>query len=166
MVGGFFLRQASAHDVPALFTGWDNTTHRPGNGPVPPSPPSPSPTPPAPPTHAMPWSYRGLRWRDVSDVTSTNTSTSTSTSSVGSHTDLSYTEWCNGETELYNITADPYQLLNLAPSLKGSDLLQRLAATLATVAGCTGETCPGRQQVPIPDPTYVRKPFKCVWPAP
>ena len=71
-------------------------------GPAPPTPPTPSP--PAPPTNSsgMGWSYRGLRVLDAV-----------------SGRDLTYAEWCsfNGTgvmTTLYNNTADPFQLHNLA----------------------------------------------------
>lgn len=109
------------------------------------APPLPPP-PPSPPTPTSAWSYRGLRWKDAEH-------------------DLSYTEWCNGETELYNMTSDPYQLHNVAKNVS-SGVLQHLAATLASVADCEGETCPGRSSVPAADPNYVRQPFKCMWPAP
>lgn len=104
-----------------------------------------------------------------------------------------YAEWCSGETELYNITADPYQLVNLARGVRvgmdmdtgmdtdmdmGMDmdtstttnatmaLLQELASVLASVYKCKAGSCPGGAQMPVPDPHYVRTGFKCEWPLP
>ena len=105
--------------------------------------------PPAPtPAKPLAWSYRGLR---VLDATRGR--------------NWAYAEWCDGETELYNITADPWQLHNVfagAPAL----LKQELAATLHAVAACKGASCPGGDTEPAFDPNYVRQPFKCEWPSP
>jgi len=106
-----------------------------------------SPPPPPPGNRTSAWSYRGLRLLDGA-------------------ADLTYTEWCDGETELYNNTADPFQLRNVAGALAGSPLLQTLAAVLASVATCKGDTCPGRGAVPLPDPRHTRQPCKCEWPTP
>ena len=78
--GMCLLKSAMGGSVPSPGT----VSGRPGTRPLPPGPPSPSP-PPTKRTAA--WSYRGLRLLDGS-------------------ADLTYTEWCDGETELYNNTVN------------------------------------------------------------
>jgi N-acetylglucosamine-6-sulfatase len=69
-----------------------------------------------------------------------------------------YVEWCTGEQELYDMTEDPYQVTNLAPSIKrmtetrvvdntqakeGVDaaLIYRLSRLLAWMGDCQGFEC-------------------------
>ncbi|KAJ3031515.1 hypothetical protein HDV00_008255 [Rhizophlyctis rosea] len=67
-----------------------------------------------------------------------------------------YTVWCTGHHELYNHTADPYQLENLYPSGHVSPtsytarVIQRLDALLGVLFDCVGKTCrdPWRQLHP------------------
>eukprot|EP00937_MAST-01D_sp_MAST-1D-sp2_P003950 g3950.t1 len=109
----------------------------------------PRPPGPAPRNGTGAWSYRGLRWLEPGR-------------------DLTYAEWCNGEVELYNNTADPLQRRNLARAAEPEPptaLLGELAAALESVRQCAGASCPGGAAVPQPDPAFVRKPFPCMWPA-
>ncbi|KAI3601354.1 arylsulfatase [Moniliophthora roreri] len=66
--------------------------------------------------------------------------------------DWVYGVWCTGERELYNLQADPYQLLNLASnnidptsfqfaSPDYSRLASRLDALLVVLKTCVGDTC-------------------------
>ncbi|KAI0023751.1 arylsulfatase [Xylariomycetidae sp. FL0641] len=54
-----------------------------------------------------------------------------------------YSRWCTGDTELYNTTADPWELENLAgssaPELQR--VQQRLNALLMATKSCAGATC-------------------------
>ncbi|TPX65970.1 arylsulfatase [Spizellomyces sp. 'palustris'] len=51
-----------------------------------------------------------------------------------------YTVWCTGHRELYNHTADPYQLHNIYETVDGR-VLQRLDALLLALHECKGKTC-------------------------
>jgi arylsulfatase A-like enzyme len=51
-----------------------------------------------------------------------------------------YVRYETGETQLYDLTADPYQLRNLAGSADPA-LLGSLQARLAAMASCSGATC-------------------------
>jgi arylsulfatase A-like enzyme len=51
-----------------------------------------------------------------------------------------YVEYINGEKELYDLRADPYQLNNLAAKAD-SARLQELAARLHELQNCTGDKC-------------------------
>ncbi|KAJ3056668.1 hypothetical protein HK097_005345 [Rhizophlyctis rosea] len=58
-----------------------------------------------------------------------------------------YTVWCTGHHELYNHTADPYQLHNLyphghvSPASYTARVIQRLDALLSILYDCIGSTC-------------------------
>jgi arylsulfatase A-like enzyme len=54
--------------------------------------------------------------------------------------DLLYIAYDDGERELYDLAADPYELTNLAERADPA-LLARLAATLADLAACEGASC-------------------------
>ncbi|KAJ3032058.1 hypothetical protein HDV00_008010 [Rhizophlyctis rosea] len=66
---------------------------------------------------------------------------------VGEEYSFQYTVWCTGHHELYNHTADPYQLENLYPTQNidkhqtTARLIQRLDALLTVLHDCVGETC-------------------------
>jgi arylsulfatase A-like enzyme len=70
---------------------------------------------------------------------------------VGDDYDLSYTVWCTNEHELYDITADPYQLNNLLVTppeqchgINGwsvDRVASRLDALLLTLKRCKGRVC-------------------------
>ena len=51
-----------------------------------------------------------------------------------------YVEYTNGERELYDVVADPYQLDNLAATADET-LLAALSADLARLRACAGESC-------------------------
>jgi arylsulfatase A-like enzyme len=50
-----------------------------------------------------------------------------------------YIEWGDGSTELYDLTADPSELQNLAPD--SSDLVSRFAPLLHNLQLCSGAGC-------------------------
>jgi arylsulfatase A-like enzyme len=52
-----------------------------------------------------------------------------------------YVEYATGERELYDLTADPYELGNLADDPAVADLQQTLAEELAQVRDCAGSAC-------------------------
>jgi len=67
---------------------------------------------------------------------------------------LLYVEWCTGEQELYNMTADPHQVYNLvAPAVTSEDkngtrtnsellpLIHKLSKLLARLGDCVGSDC-------------------------
>lgn len=64
---------------------------------------------------------------------------------VGTEQNWAYAVWCNGQTELYNITADPYELSNLARGDKVTTehqrLINRLNALLMVTKSCEQERC-------------------------
>ncbi len=61
---------------------------------------------------------------------------------VGVHTGSSvYVEWFNGDRELYDLTADPYQLENLYGVDGTRRLLGRNRALLRQLESCEGEPC-------------------------
>ncbi|CAN8101635.1 unnamed protein product [Discula destructiva] len=73
---------------------------------------------------------------------------------VGDQENWAYAVWCNGQTELYNVTADPYELTNLA---RGDDIstshqrvINRLNALLMVTKSCEQDRCrdPWAQLVP------------------
>jgi N-acetylglucosamine-6-sulfatase len=47
----------------------------------------------------------------------------------------------SGETELYDLAGDPYELDNLAADPARAALVERLSGRLAALAGCAGESC-------------------------
>ena len=55
-------------------------------------------------------------------------------------TDYTYVEYANGEIELYDLRADPYQLQNIA-STADSNLLAMLHAWLESLRQCKSESC-------------------------
>lgn len=73
---------------------------------------------------------------------------------VGEQENWAYAVWCNGQAELYNITADPYELTNLARGDKVSTehqrVVNRLNALLMVTKSCEQERCrdPWAQLVP------------------
>lgn len=60
---------------------------------------------------------------------------------------LVYIEYANGEKELYNLQADPYQLQNLAATAD-PDLIKQLSRWLARLVACKGRTCRQAEQPP------------------
>ncbi|PSR75411.1 alkaline-phosphatase-like protein [Coniella lustricola] len=73
---------------------------------------------------------------------------------VGDEQNWAYAVWCNGQTELYNISADPYELTNLARadnvSAEHQRVINRLNALLMVTKSCEQERCrdPWAQLVP------------------
>lgn len=51
-----------------------------------------------------------------------------------------YVEYANGERELYDLRADPYQLLNIAASAPAG-MLGALSARLTALSTCAGQAC-------------------------
>lgn len=80
---------------------------------------------------------------------------------VGDEQNWAYAVWCNGQTELYNITADPYELTNLARSDNISEthqrVINRLNALLMVTKSCEQDRCrdPWAQLVPDNTTTLV-----------
>ncbi|KAL2807944.1 alkaline-phosphatase-like protein [Aspergillus granulosus] len=73
---------------------------------------------------------------------------------IGENYNLYYSVWCNNEHELYDLTADPYQLTNLYPSPEAaqdtkaellgyslSQVIARLDSILLVLKSCKGTTC-------------------------
>ncbi|KAK6220639.1 hypothetical protein LQW54_002084 [Pestalotiopsis sp. IQ-011] len=62
---------------------------------------------------------------------------------VGEHESWLFSVWRTGETELYNIAEDPYELDNLAfdPTDATEKLIDRLNALLLVAKSCEGGTC-------------------------
>ena len=58
-----------------------------------------------------------------------------------------YIEYENGETELYDLEADPYELESLHESAD-PDLIEDLKARLATLESCSGEECKEAEDAP------------------
>jgi arylsulfatase A-like enzyme len=66
----------------------------------------------------LPWQYHGIvgeRWK--------------------------YVERATGKRELYDLTADPYELVNVAGKSAYADVQRRLAELLGTRKWCSGEGC-------------------------
>jgi len=59
-----------------------------------------------------------------------------------------YIEYVTGERELYDLHADPFQLRNLATTAPPA-LLSELAAWLAELRVCAGESCRLAEQRPV-----------------
>ena len=66
--------------------------------------------------------------------------------------DISYTVWCSNFHELYDMTADPYQMSNLLSPASNNEqtevfgynidrLVSRVDALLLTLKACEGEVC-------------------------
>lgn len=77
---------------------------------------------------------------------------------VGTEQNWAYAVWCNGQTELYNITADPYELTNLARdnvTTEHQRLINRLNALLMVTKSCEQDRCrdPWAQLNPTNDTT-------------
>ncbi|KAF7171980.1 hypothetical protein CNMCM5623_004239 [Aspergillus felis] len=77
---------------------------------------------------------------------------------------LYYSVWCNNEHELYDLTADPYEINNLHPSAREgeadkvhimgfdiSKVVPRLDALLLVLKSCQGKTCVKPWDVLHPD---------------
>jgi N-acetylglucosamine-6-sulfatase len=62
-----------------------------------------------------------------------------------------YVEHSTGERELYDLNQDPYELRSVHADPRYAQVRQTLAARLATLRTCTGDTC--RQWAPVPAPT-------------
>lgn len=64
---------------------------------------------------------------------------------VGTEQNWAYAVWCNGQTELYNITDDPYELTNLARgdnvTTEHQRLINRLNALLMVTKSCEQDRC-------------------------
>jgi len=73
-----------------------------------------------------------------------------------SASDLMYSEWCTGETEFYDITKDPYQLLNDF-SKQPKELLKYMSSVVEALGTCKGEEC---NVIPI-EGNHRRKKLKC-----
>lgn len=72
---------------------------------------------------------------------------------VGDQENWAYAVWCNGQTELYNITDDPYEMTNLARNnvtAENQRLINRLNALLMVTKSCEQDRCrdPWAQLVP------------------
>ena len=52
-----------------------------------------------------------------------------------------YVEWDDGETELYDMHTDPYQLRSVHSEPDKADLMARHSARLDTLKGCSGDSC-------------------------
>ncbi|MCI0477054.1 MAG: hypothetical protein L0Y55_12465, partial [Anaerolineales bacterium] len=59
-----------------------------------------------------------------------------------------YVEYANGEKELYDLRADPYQLNNLAAKADPT-LLRELAARLRELQTCAGDKCRAIENKPF-----------------
>ncbi|KAK7734010.1 hypothetical protein SLS53_008005, partial [Cytospora paraplurivora] len=67
---------------------------------------------------------------------------------IGDQENWAYAVWCNGETELYNVSADPYELTNLARaygdnvvSSEAQKVANRLNALLMVTKSCEQDRC-------------------------
>ena len=54
--------------------------------------------------------------------------------------DWLYAEWCTGEKEFYNVTADRRQINNIADSMD-DDLIKKLSVLTESLGKCTGKDC-------------------------
>lgn len=77
----------------------------------------------------------------------------------GSTTTMALHRWCTGETELYDLESDPWQLSNIAepnPSPEAAAFLRQHLPTLAALGSCKGDSCrnpgapPGGPVPPLP----------------
>lgn len=82
---------------------------------------------------------------------------------VGEQENWAYAVWCNGQTELYNITADPYELTNLARgdniSTTDQRVINRLNALLMVTKSCEQDRCRDPWAQLIPDNSSSVSPF-------
>lgn len=62
--------------------------------------------------------------------------------------DYAYVEYVTGETELYDLKNDPYQINNMI-SKASPDLLKELAARLAQLKKCAGTACRSEESAPF-----------------
>lgn len=67
---------------------------------------------------------------------------------IGDEQNWAYAVWCNGQTELYNVTADPYELTNLVRNTSSSTVTaearrvaNRLNALLMVTKSCEQDRC-------------------------
>lgn len=67
---------------------------------------------------------------------------------IGDEQNWAYAVWCNGETELYNVTADPYEMTNLARAVgdrtvteASQKVANRLNALLMVTKSCEQDRC-------------------------
>ncbi|ROV99828.1 hypothetical protein VSDG_02972 [Cytospora chrysosperma] len=83
---------------------------------------------------------------------------------IGEQENWAYAVWCNGQTELYNVSADPYELTNLARAYGGNTVsaehqrvANRLNALLMVTKSCEQERCrdPWAWLKPTDDTTLV-----------
>ena len=51
-----------------------------------------------------------------------------------------YAEWCTGEREFYNVSADPYQIFNTVEKVDKS-LLNKLSTLTEQLGSCVGKSC-------------------------
>jgi N-acetylglucosamine-6-sulfatase len=52
-----------------------------------------------------------------------------------------YVEWNNGQKELYDMYADPYQLRSLHTEQAKADLISKLSSRLSEMKSCSGASC-------------------------
>lgn len=80
---------------------------------------------------------------------------------VGDEQNWAYAVWCNGQTELYNILDDPYEMTNLARgdsiTVEKQRVINRLNALLMVTKSCEQDRCrdPWAQLVPDNTTTLV-----------
>lgn len=61
-----------------------------------------------------------------------------------------YVEYWTGVRELYDLSADPYELTNVADSASSSALLSELSSRLRALATCQGASCRAAEEIPVP----------------
>ncbi len=66
-----------------------------------------------------------------------------------------YVEYDTGETELYDMDRDPYQLRSLHQDPAYNDVRAELAAVLTKLRNCSGPTCRGGSPVPLGPDLFV-----------
>ena len=64
--------------------------------------------------------------------------------------DYRYMEWLDGELELYDMSADPFQLNNVANTAPYTEIQSALADALHMLEGCAGPTCSWTGKFPPP----------------
>ncbi|ORY86729.1 putative arylsulfatase precursor [Leucosporidium creatinivorum] len=73
----------------------------------------------------------------------------------GDEINFSYAVWCTGEHEIYDLNADPDQMINLAETAVRSESLiklqHRLDALLLVLKTCVGEVCRNPWKTVFPD---------------